>query len=180
MSGIKYFSGFEVVRAAKEVEKNGHRFYSTMSERASDPTLKELFSWLAQDEVEHLKRLTQLEAKYQDGAIVEYEEEFLPYLSQFSDTKIFPDAEQLEAVLKTDTADIQALDLAIEAEEKFAEYFLKASALALADDGRECRCNDATQIIGRVARTYYQKVANTYCHDLLLNLHRHHLTLCEI
>lgn len=137
MSGIRYFSGFEVVRAAKEVEKNGHRFYSTMSERASDSTLKELFSWLAQDEVEHLKRLTQLEANYQDGAIVEYEEEFLPYLSQFSDTKIFPDAEQLEAVLKTDTADIQALDLAIEAEEKFAEYFLKASALALADDGRE-------------------------------------------
>jgi rubrerythrin len=137
MSGIKYFSGFEVVRAAKEVEKNGHRFYSTMSEKASDPMLKELFSWLAQDEVEHLRRLTQLESKYQDGEIVEYEEEFLPYLSQFSDTKIFPDAEQLEAVLKTDTADIQALDLAIEAEEKFAEYFLKASTHALSEDGKE-------------------------------------------
>jgi len=137
MSGIKHFSGFEVVRAAKEVEKNGHRFYSTMSERASDSTLKELFSWLAQDEVEHLKRLNQLETKYQDGAFVEYEEEFLPYLSQFSDAKIFPDADQLEAVLKTDTADIQALDLAIEAEEKFAAYFLKASSLALTDDGKE-------------------------------------------
>lgn len=137
MSGIKYFSGFEVVRAAKEVEKNGHRFYSTMSEKASDPTLKELFTWLAQDEVEHLRRLNQLEAQYQDGAFVENEEEFLPYLSQFSDAKIFPDAEQLEAVLKTDTADVQALDLAIEAEEKFAEYFLKASSLALTDDGKE-------------------------------------------
>lgn len=137
MSGIKYFSGFEVIRAAKEVEKNGHRFYSIMAEKASDSTLKELFSWLAQDEVEHLRRLNQLESDYQDGAIVEYEEEFLPYLNQFSDTKIFPDAEQLEAVLKTDTADIQALDLAIEAEEKFAEYFLKASTFALADDGKE-------------------------------------------
>jgi rubrerythrin len=137
MSGIKYFSGFEVIRAAKEVEKNGHRFYSTMAERALDPLLKDLFAGLAHDEVEHLRRLNQLESQYQDGAFDEYEEEFLPYLGQFSDAKIFPDAERLEAVLKTDTADIQALDMAIEAEEKFAEYFLKASSLAQSEDGKE-------------------------------------------
>ena len=137
MSGIKYFSGFEVIRAAKEVEKNGHRFYSTMSERAEDPMLKELFTWLAQDEVEHLKRLNQLESKYEDGAFAEHEEEFLPYLSRFADDKIFPDAERLEAVLQTDTADIQALEMAIEAEEKFAEYFQKAAEMAQTDDGRE-------------------------------------------
>lgn len=137
MSSIKHFSGFEVVRAAKEVEKNGHRFYSTMAERAVDPTLKEIFSMLAQDEVEHLRRLNQLESKYQDGLFVDCEEEFLPYLGQFSDSKIFPDAEKLEDVLKTESADIQALDMAIEAEEKFAEYFTKASLLAQSEDGKE-------------------------------------------
>ena len=137
MSGIKHFSGFEVIRAAKEVEKNGHRFYSTMSEHAVEPLLKELFSWLAQDEVEHLKRLNQLESKYEDGAFAEYEEEFLPYLTRFSDDKIVPDAEKLEAVLKTEDADMQALDMAIEAEEKFAEYFQKAQEMAQTDDGRE-------------------------------------------
>ena len=137
MSGIKYFSGFEVIRAAKEVEKNGHRFYSTMAEKASDPTLKELFSWLAQDEVEHLRRLNQLESKYQDGSFIDYEEEFLPYLNRFSDDKIFPDAERLEAVLMNEDADIQALDMAIEAEVKFAEFFAKASSLAQSVDGRE-------------------------------------------
>lgn len=137
MNNIRYFSGFEVVQAAKEVEKNGHRFYSTMADRALDPLLKDLFAWLAQDEVEHLKRLTQLETKYQDGAFADFEEEFLPYLRQFSDAKIFPDAELLEAVLKSDSADIQALDMAVEAEEKFAEYFLKASALAKTEDGKE-------------------------------------------
>ncbi len=137
MSGIKYFSGFEVIRAAKEVEKNGHRFYSTMSERATDAALKDLFAWLAQDEVEHLRRLNQLEAKYQEGAFADYEEEFLPYLKRFSDDKIFPDADRLEAVLQTENADLKALDMAIEAEEKFAEYFAKASSLALSDDGKE-------------------------------------------
>lgn len=137
MSNIKHFSGFEVIMAAKDVERNGHRFYSTMAERASDPLLKELFTWLAQDEVEHLRRLNQLQADYQDGAFSDCEEEFLQYLSQFSATKIFPDAERLEAILKTDKADIQALDMAIEAEEKFAEYFLKASELAQTEDGKE-------------------------------------------
>lgn len=137
MTNIKYFSGFEVVRAAKEVEKNGHRFYSTMAERASEPLLKELFSMLAQDEVEHLRRLDQLEVKYQDGLFTDCEDEFLPYLNQFSATSIFPDAERLEEVLKTDSADISALDMAIEAEEKFAEYFQKASSLAQSDDGKE-------------------------------------------
>lgn len=137
MSGIKYFSGFEVINAAKEVEKTGHRFYSTMAERASDSVLKELFSWLAQDEVEHLKRLTQLEAKYQDGSFADEDDEFLPYLNQFSATRIFPDAVQLESVLKSDSADLKALDLAIEAEDKFAEYFHKASLLAQTEDGKE-------------------------------------------
>ena len=137
MSGIKHFSGFEVIRAAKEVEKNGHRFYSTMSERASDTALKDLFSWLAQDEVEHLRRLNQLELRYQESSFADYEEEFLPYLNRFSDDKIFPDADRLEAVLKTENADVQALDMAIEAEVKFAEYFAKASTHAQSDDGRE-------------------------------------------
>ena len=137
MSGIKYFSGFEVVRAAKEVEKNGHRFYSTMAERAADPLLKELFALLAQDEIEHLRRLNELEVKYRDELFNDCEEELLPYLNQFSASKLFPDADRLEAVLKTDSADIQALDLAIEAEEKFAEYFQKASSLAQSEDGKE-------------------------------------------
>ncbi len=137
MSGIKYFSGFEVVRAAKEVEKNGHRFYSTMAERADDPLLKELFALLAQDEIEHLRHLNQMEVKYRDELFNDCEEELLPYLNQFSASKLFPDADRLEAVLKTDSADIQALDLAIEAEEKFAEYFQKASSLAQSEDGKE-------------------------------------------
>ena len=137
MSGIKHFSGFEVIRAAKEVEKNGHRFYSTMSERAADAALKELFSWLAQDEVEHLRRLNQLETQYQDGSFADYEEEFLPYLNRFSADKLFPDAERLEAVLQEENADIRALDMAIEAEVKFAEYFEKAGSIAQSEDGKE-------------------------------------------
>lgn len=137
MTGIEDFSGFEVIRAAMEVEKKGHQFYATMAEAAKSEIAKEIFTWLAQDEVQHLKTLEDLVPKYQDGAFWEAEEEFLPYLRRFSDQEIFPSAESLKAVIEADDSDLKALDLAIEAEEKFAEYFHKAEASARTQEGKE-------------------------------------------
>jgi rubrerythrin len=93
MSDIEQFSGYEVVRAAMEVEGNGHRFYATMAQRASSELARELFTWLAQDEIEHLRRLRSIESRYQDGAFLDGAEEFLPYLRRFADSEIFPSAE---------------------------------------------------------------------------------------
>jgi rubrerythrin len=137
MTGVEEFSGFEVIRAAMEVEKKGHQFYSTMAEKARSATAKEVFSWLAQDEVKHLRTLEALVPKYQDGAFWENEDVFLPYLRRFSETEIFPSAERLEAVLQMPELDLSALDLAIEAEERFAEYFQKAASHSRSPDGRE-------------------------------------------
>ncbi|NIQ96645.1 MAG: ferritin family protein [Desulfuromonadales bacterium] len=137
MTGIEDFSGFEVIRAAMEVEKKGHRFYATMAEKANNLIAKEIFSWLAQDEVQHLKTLEDLVPKYEDGAFWDAEDEFLPYLRRFSDQEIFPSPERLESVLKEKDSDLQALELAIEAEEKFAEYFHKAANNARTKEGKE-------------------------------------------
>lgn len=137
MSGIEEFSGFEVVRAAMEVEKRGHHFYATMAQRASTEMARELFAWLAQDEIEHLRRLKALEVRYQDGAFADDEEEYIPYLRRFGDSDIFPSAERLESVLREVDGDLQALALAIEAEDKFADYFAWAAERALEADGRE-------------------------------------------
>ena len=137
MSGLSDYSGFEVIRAAMEVEKNGHRFYSTMAERAQSELARETFSWLAQDEVQHLKTLEALVPKYQDGAFWENEDEFLPYLQRFRDKEIFPSSDRLEAALQEEDPDIRTLDLAIEAEEKFAEYFHMAAKQAKTDEGRD-------------------------------------------
>lgn len=137
MSGIEQFSGFEVVRAAMEVEKNGHRFYSTMALKATSPLARELFSWLAQDEVEHLRRLRVIEDKYKDAAFWEGEEEFLPYLRRFADSEIFPSAERLESVLQREDGEVAAMALAIEAEDRFAAYFALAAQHAREADGRE-------------------------------------------
>lgn len=137
MFATEYFSGFEVIRAAMEVEKNGHRFYSSMVEKAYTDLAKELFSLLAQDEVSHLQTLEKLAETYLDGEFWDNEEDYLPYLQQFNDKDIFPTAEQVAAALVSEAGDIRALDLAIEAEEKFAGYFHKAAAHARSDDGKK-------------------------------------------
>ena len=137
MTGISDFSGFEVIRAAMEVEKNGHRFYSTMVELAESELARELFALLAQDEVQHLRTLEGLVALYQDGSFWDNEDEFLPYLQRFRDKEIFPSRDRLDAALQGDDPDISALDLAIEAEEKFAEYFHMAAKQAKTAEGRE-------------------------------------------
>jgi len=137
MTGVEDFSGFEVIRAAMEVEKNGHRFYSAMVEKARSELTKEIFTWLAQDEIQHLRTLENLESKYQDGAFWEDEEQFLPYLSRFKTEQIFPAPDRLEGVVRGEDSDIIALDLAIEAEEKFAEYFHLAANNARNMDGKE-------------------------------------------
>jgi rubrerythrin len=137
MSGTEDFSGFEVIRAAMEVEKNGHRFYSSMVAKAHSPLARELFSMLAQDEVAHLNTLEKMVPLYRQGEFWENEEEFLPYLRRFSDKEIFPSAEQVEAALVSREGDLKAFDLAIAAEEKFAAYFHKAAAHAKTGEGKD-------------------------------------------
>jgi rubrerythrin len=137
MTGIEDYSGFEVIRAAMEVEKKGHLFYSTMVQKAKSQLAREIFSWLAQDEVQHLKTLEGLVPKYEEGAFWEDEDQFLPYLRRFSDQQIFPSPERLEEVLQKEESDLQALDLAIDAEEKFAEYFHLAAKNARNKEGKE-------------------------------------------
>jgi rubrerythrin len=137
MTGVEDYSGFEVIRAAMEVEKKGHRFYSAMAAKARSQIARDIFTWLAQDEVQHLRTLEDLVPKYQEGAFWDEEDVFLPYLRRFSESEIFPSAERLDKVLKMEDSDLKALDLAIEAEEKFAEYFQKAAQHARTDDGKE-------------------------------------------
>ncbi|MBE0597064.1 MAG: ferritin family protein [Desulfuromonadales bacterium] len=137
MTVMEHFSGFEVIRAAMEVEKKGHQFYLAVAVRAKSETAREIFSWLAQDEVGHLKTLEKLVPKYEEGAFWADEEVFLPYLRRFAESEIFPSAERLEAALQGENSDLRVLDLAIEAEERFAAYFHQAARQARTADGRE-------------------------------------------
>jgi len=137
MTGTEDFSGYEVVRAAMEVEKSGHAFYSAMAEKAVNPTARELFALLAHDEIGHLRTLEKLLPQYEQGSYWDNEDEFVPYLRRFSSSDIFPSAERLGAALLSEGLDLKALDLAIEAEDKFAEFFHAAARSARDAEGQQ-------------------------------------------
>ena len=137
MTGIEDFNGFEVLQAAMEVEKSGRQFYTEMSIRAEVESVRQLFALLAQDEVQHLQTLKGMIPQFESGSFWQDAALILPYLKRFKAEELFPAKDRLEAVLQLDQPDLAALDLAIEAEEKFAAYFKFAAEQARTAEGRE-------------------------------------------
>lgn len=136
ISGTENFSGFEVMRAAIEIEKQGHLFYTALSRQVQDPQTQALFARLADDEVQHLKTLAELLERFRDNAFWENEEDYLPYLRRFHAETVFPTLEQVKAA-EAEHPEARALELAIEAENNFAEYFRQAANHARDPEGRE-------------------------------------------
>ena len=69
------FSIREIFDLAIRIEKNGERFYRDAMEKTSNPSLKSLLEWLADQEVEHenwfLERKKMLETKGNDFELEE-------------------------------------------------------------------------------------------------------------
>ena len=137
MTGIEDYSGFEVLQAAMDVEKSGKQFYTEMSNRAEVESVRQIFALLAQDEIQHLQKLKWMIPQFESGSFWQDEALILPYLKRFKAQELFPAKERLEAVLQQEHADLAALDLAIEAEDKFAAYFKFAAEQARSAEGRE-------------------------------------------
>lgn len=137
MSEIQYFSGIEVILAAIEIEKSGHGFYTEMAERFADQPAEGIFRQLATDEVEHLRTLKELLSSYQDGTFWDGEEEYIPYLRRFHETEVFPAAEQIQAALQWTNPERELLQLAIQAERRFADYFTMAAKHAKTPEGKQ-------------------------------------------
>ena len=137
MTGIEDYSGFEVLQAAMDVEKSGKQFYTEMSNRAEVESVRQIFALLAQDEIQHLQKLKGMIPQFESGSFWQDEALILPYLKRFKAQELFPAKERLEAVLQQEHADLAALDLAIEAEDKFAAYFKFAAEQARSAEGRE-------------------------------------------
>jgi rubrerythrin len=137
MTGIEDFNGYEVLQAAMEVEKGGQKFYTEMANRAESGSVRKLFALLAQDEVQHLRTLKDLIPQFDAGNFWQDEELILPYLNRFKAYELFPSLTQLEVILQQENADKSALNLAIEAEDKFAAYFKFTAEQARSAEGRE-------------------------------------------
>ena len=148
------FTASEVLNMGVEIEKNGMDFYNAMANRTEDESAKELFTFLAGEEVKHkgtfqamLKNLSKLELTASE------EEEYNNYLGALTSSRVFKsndNAEELASSLTT----LQAIDMAIEAEKDSILFYYELMEQAL--DGEK---GDIERVI-KEEKAHYGKLMN--------------------
>jgi rubrerythrin len=110
----KRFDIQELLQVAVVEEQSGVSFYRKFSERTKDPELKELFSWLSEQEEYHRERFQGMAANLELPETGEqYPDEYVDYLEALA-----AEGGSSEAHRKIDQvgSDVEALDLAIQFE----------------------------------------------------------------
>ena len=81
----------QIFRFASRIEENGYKFYTAMAERQEDEELKNLFNYLADEELKHQKTFEGILAGLGDRTPIKVPpSEYFDYLQAFIDRSIFP------------------------------------------------------------------------------------------
>jgi rubrerythrin len=102
------FSAKDIFEMAKQIERNGVKFYQTAAVSVSDASEKELLLNLAKMEEQHEQTFVDLEAELSDtesaGTTFDPEDENALYLKALADTRVFfekdIDTSSLKEILK--------------------------------------------------------------------------------
>ncbi len=125
------FDPSEVFQLAVRIEENGEKFYRTMADKFNDVEIKELFTYLADEEVGHKKFYNEL---YEDFKTYdppsEYAAEYYEFIKSYADEVMF-NKEDFEENMSKVTDIISALDFAIDSELNAILYFSEMKRMVL-------------------------------------------------
>ena len=117
------FDASEVFQLAIRIEENGEKFYRKMAEKFEEPTTKELFTFLANEEVGHKKIYQEILSTIEKYTPREsYPGEYFAYLRSYADNIIFSQKE-FDTKLESIADVMSALDFAINAEVSSILYY---------------------------------------------------------
>ena len=118
-----FFDASEILQFAIRIEENGEKFYRHAVRIAKDDDAKEIFSYLADEEIEHKKMFEDLHSKTEKYEPFEsYPGEYFEYLRSYVDKIIFTN-EALDKELSRVSDTISALDFGIQRELDSILYF---------------------------------------------------------
>ncbi|MEE9615094.1 MAG: ferritin family protein [Thermodesulfobacteriota bacterium] len=124
-----HFSAQEILEMAVDIEENGEKFYTAASDAATNPSLKELFTFLAEEEKRHVKFFTSLKKDASDaalpGAFDPYPEEASLYLKALADSKVFTAPEEGGGFAKAAENETTALSYAIDMEKESLLFYFE-------------------------------------------------------
>jgi len=117
------FSPSEIYQFAVKIEENGEKFYRTMADKLNNPQIKELFTFLADEEVEHKAIFKNMLAKFETYDPPEsYPGEYFDYLEAYAENLVFTFKKFDGDILEINDIET-ALRFAIEKELDTIQYF---------------------------------------------------------
>ena len=91
MGAMSTFDVRYIFKLAAQIEENGYKFYTAIAEQQENEEMKNLFSFLASEEVTHQKTFEGILSGLEERAPVEIPPtEYFDYLRAFVDKTIFP------------------------------------------------------------------------------------------
>ncbi|MBN2013379.1 ferritin family protein [candidate division KSB1 bacterium] len=126
------YSGHEVIEMGIQIEQKGVDFYSLLSKRAKQPQLVDLFSWLAEQEKQHIIVFEELRKSFEKSLINSpYNwDEVSGYFQALIDTKVFPDTDDGYMLSDELNDEIGAIQIAISFEKDNILFFQEIRELA--------------------------------------------------
>ncbi|MCM8777080.1 MAG: ferritin family protein [Candidatus Omnitrophica bacterium] len=123
-----FFDVSEVLQFAIRIEERGEDFYRRVAGKVSDSELKNIFTFLADEEIVHKKIFTEMVGKITKYEPPEtYPGEYFQYLRSYADSIIFPS--EIERELDTQGGVIKAIDFGIRRELDSIMYYLETKAV---------------------------------------------------
>lgn len=119
------FQAADIVELAMQVEKSGETFYRTVASKAQSPEARELFQYLADQEVVHYQVFSKLAQSVQDNPFMTDEEWelYMDYLNGTVQSAFFEGADKALALAETVTDEQQAIHMAIGFEKETLLFF---------------------------------------------------------
>lgn len=109
------FSIQEIVEIAIEIEKNGFAFYRSLRESAKTSHLRDLFSYLAEEEKKHITRFQEIMdsvGSYQISEIY-YATQYMGYMKELADGRVFKSDISASEIAERAKTPREAVDIAI-------------------------------------------------------------------
>jgi rubrerythrin len=119
------FQAADIVELAMQVEKSGEAFYRAIASKAQSPETRDLFQYLADQEVIHYQVFDKLSQAVRDNPFMTDEEWelYLDYLSGTVQSAFFEGPDVALALAETVTDERQAIQVAIGFEKETLLFF---------------------------------------------------------
>jgi rubrerythrin len=133
---MSLFEPGEVFQFAIRIEENGEKFYRQMAQKFDETKVKELFSFLANEEMKHKKIYEEMVSKIEKYEPFEtFPGEYFAYLRAYADKIIFTQKEFDEEIANIKNINA-ALDYAINAELDSILYYQEIKNLVSENQGK--------------------------------------------